>query len=553
MEKINEKIFDGIQIENRHYGVYDFTIAVLRKIGVDKILDEMLFKNKGQDPDIPYSIIGLIFIANLICAQQPLYKISDFFSERGEFDFVGTFGCEIDVPKLMDDRFAYFLDRLHEVGIRKLFSRIDMHSVKNFGINPGDINIDTTSKVMWGEYEEEKAGNNPGAEFKVLYGHSKQKRPDKKQIKIGMTTGDNVVLDAQVLSGNHDDKTYCLDRIAELNEACEELKSFLGFDGFLIADSAAGSEVCFQAANSNGVRLLTRISDSFLASKNISREFLANLEQGRKVILETSKKSQPSEYKIFEGVGNHKGVKLNLCEVYSEQLLAKKSVTVEKQTLKENQKIQKLAESENKKKPYAWLKDAEEAVKRAEKSIGKPAYLDVSVTISEISVQKKGRPRKDNSEPAMRTKFQVGVTVTPKEGAQELKESKVDRECVFVLATNDFNITGEEMLRKYKTQNQVEVRFHQFKSRHFLNVIFLKKTERIEVLMYLYLIGLQACTVVEHVVRKGLVEDGTSITEISTRLKKEKSNFCTIFEVFRLAMRQIRSYEGQKRDTGQET
>ena len=61
------------------------------------------------------------------------------------------------------------------------------------------------SMVMWGEYEtpEGKLGA-----ISINFGHSKQKREDKKQIKLGIGTANSIIVDAKVLSGNKDDKIY---------------------------------------------------------------------------------------------------------------------------------------------------------------------------------------------------------------------------------------------------------------------------------------------------------------------------------------------------------
>ncbi len=58
---------------------------------------------------------------------------------------------------------------------------------------------------MWGEYQDE--GGKVGA-ISITVGHSKDKRPDKNQLKVGLGTADGIICDAKVLSGNEDDKTH---------------------------------------------------------------------------------------------------------------------------------------------------------------------------------------------------------------------------------------------------------------------------------------------------------------------------------------------------------
>jgi len=63
----------------------EFTLAVLCKIGFDRMIDGTFTKKYGRAPDISYSFNGLRFIANLICQQHPLYNIQDMFIKGVRF------------------------------------------------------------------------------------------------------------------------------------------------------------------------------------------------------------------------------------------------------------------------------------------------------------------------------------------------------------------------------------------------------------------------------------------------------------------------------------
>lgn len=49
---------------------------------------------------------------------------------------------------------------------------------------------------MWDQYESEEGTADV---IHINYGYSKQKRDDKKQIKIALGTGNGIVVDGQVL------------------------------------------------------------------------------------------------------------------------------------------------------------------------------------------------------------------------------------------------------------------------------------------------------------------------------------------------------------------
>ena len=60
-------------MKSHGFGQINFIIEVLRTMKVYKILDKFLTK-KGHAPEIPYGVTGMLFIAKIICAQEPLYK-----------------------------------------------------------------------------------------------------------------------------------------------------------------------------------------------------------------------------------------------------------------------------------------------------------------------------------------------------------------------------------------------------------------------------------------------------------------------------------------------
>ena len=146
---------------------------------------------------------------------KPLYLLDEYYEFR---DLEGIFHYPISLDQINDDRFGGFLDRFHEAECRKIFSDIAAKVFIRYNIKIGNINFDTTSKVMWGLYETDEE---PKGVIKIDFGHSKDKREDKKQLKIGIGCAEGIVADAVVLSGNKDDKTYNSDNFDNLKEVMQ--------------------------------------------------------------------------------------------------------------------------------------------------------------------------------------------------------------------------------------------------------------------------------------------------------------------------------------------
>lgn len=164
-----------------------------------------------RQTDISIWIIKLQFSHKLtniyICEDhQPLYLFQDFYEST---DLEGIFHYPVKLSQINDDRLGGFLDAFYEAGPRKIFSTIAANAFTTYGITVKNINYDTTSKVMWGTYETDEGRE--GA-ISIDFGHSKDKREDKKQLKMAIGTAQGLIVDAKVLSGNKDDKTYNMEK-----------------------------------------------------------------------------------------------------------------------------------------------------------------------------------------------------------------------------------------------------------------------------------------------------------------------------------------------------
>mgnify|MGYP000886263877 CR=1 FL=1 len=174
-------------------------------------------------------------MVNMCHDHRPLYRILEYYEYT---DLEGLCHYPVQLEQLNDDRFGGFLDLFYEAGCRKLFTQISTRAVTQYGIEIKNINFDTASKVMWGQYE---ADEGTLGVVQMDFGHSKDNRGDKKRIKSSIGCANGLVVDAHVLSGNKDDKMYNKDTLNELDSTLKNLN--VKKDKFYyIADSALFSE-----------------------------------------------------------------------------------------------------------------------------------------------------------------------------------------------------------------------------------------------------------------------------------------------------------------------
>lgn len=408
----------------------------------------------------------------------------------------------------------------------------------NYGIEVTNINYDTTSKVMWGTYETEELKEGV---ISIDFGHSKQKRQDKKQIKMGIGVANGAMVDAKVLSGNKDDKTYNSETLDDVEDVLKRLK-ISKQDFHYIADSALFTDGNLKKAESRSIKLITRMPETTTLAKDCIREALDRRSEMRDIEIQTAQ-GKVSKYFVLEQDCTYENTKLKCAVCYSVNLEATKERTIAKQVIGEKETLQKLSKVYSK-TSFACEEDANKEILRLlKKDLKKVKYHNVSMEILIIEKKKKGRQPKDASkiEHIMEYFLQLEITVD-----DEKIRKNFEQACTFILCSNDLTLTAEALLTEYKTQIGVEKKFQQLKSPHFVNSLYLDTPERIEALTYLILISMMILSVAEYVVRREMKAEGAIIIGPGG-IKMKQPSLVAILRFFNTGLGvKVVSFEGKK-------
>lgn len=509
-------------VEMYSHGKMNFMVGLCEKLRLADVFNANLEKHLGRKTDIPYGIMAEMMLVNICDDHHPLLRLQEYFEMK---DLEGIFHYPIELSQINDDRFGKFLDAFYEASPRRIFGELSTQAFLTYGIEVKNINYDTTSKVMWGTYET--ADGKEGV-INIDFGHSKQKREDKKQIKMGIGVANGVIVDAKVLSGNMDDKTYNKENLDEVSDVLKRLKIDES-DFYYIADCALFSKENFEKAKK--LKLITRMPETTKLSKECIKKALADRKSMRKLEL-TNAQGKVAEYFVIENTCDYEGVSLKCAICYSVSLEATKTKTIEKQVKKEKECIEKLFKTYNK-RAFACNEDAEnEIIKLTEKDLKKLKYHDIEMIIETKEKKKPGRQPKDPSTARNITQYYLSVKIA--ENETNIKE-QLEEACCFVLCSNDLNISAENLLREYKTQSSVEKKFQQVKSPHFVNALYLNSPERIEALTYLILISMMLLSVAEYVVRREMKVNGEKILGPG-KVKMTQPTLWAILEVFNVGI-----------------
>lgn len=490
-------------------GRFQLFVGLCEKIGLPQIINKHMEKATGRPMDIPPGIEAMILMAPMAEeGYKPLYQLNDYYCTK---DLEGIFHFPVKEEQIKDDRFAYFLDVFYEAGCRTIFSEICANALLSYGIRIKNINYDTTSFVMWGDYEtvEGKTGV-----ITIDFGHSKDRRSDKKQIKLAIGTGDGTIVDAKVLSGNADDKTFNQENIADAAELLDRLHVDKS-DFYYIADSALFSKDNILKMKAAKMKFITRMPDNVKEAKALIEKGPG--ENGKKVVYRNAHNKDVG-YVVEESTGVYQGHALKYAVVYSTALEPAKVKSTEKKVQTEKDRLNREIKNYQK-RIFACVEDAEREIALIQdKKLLKANFHSINVTTKSVEKKRRGRPSLDPSKNLMTTEYQLYIACQQDD---TLIKEHIRKESTFILASNDLELSAEAMLLEYKTQSNVEKRFQQLKNPHFVNSLYLDKPQRVEALAYLILLTIMILSVMEQVVRKGLKEENETVVGTGKKIKKQ--------------------------------
>jgi transposase len=485
-------------------------VGLCEKVGLPQLFNQHMTKTTGRPMDLPPGIEAMILMAPMVEeGYKPLYQLHDYYHTK---DLEGIFHHPVQEEHIKDDRFGYFLDAFYEAGCRQIFSEICTNTLVTYGIQVKNINYDTTSFVMWGEYKtvEGKTGA-----ISIDFGHSKARRSDKKQFKMAIGTAGGTIVDAKVLSGNHSDKTFNKENIADTQKVLERL----GIDKntfHSIADSAFFAKETLDNAKEAKMKWITRIPDNVKVAKALIEK---GISENGKTVLYRNAHHKDVKYVVEESSVTYEGHALNCAVVYSTALESVKRKSIEKKVEKEKDQLDR-AMKDLQKRSFSCKEDAQQELEalQQDKKKWKSAFHTTTLSLTTVEKNLQGRQPLDPTQKRTRTVYHIEMIRVRNE---DQIEAHIQKECVFVLASNNPDLSAEAILLEYKTQSGVEKRFQQLKDPHFVNSLYLEKPERIEALAYLILLTMMMLSVMEQVVRKGLTEENETVLATGKKINAQ--------------------------------
>lgn len=180
----------------------------LKRMQISALIDSCVYGGKNWQ-GCSVGTVTEVFLIYLLVNPRALYSAEDWVRKT---PYLLTFYPNLRANCLTDDRLGNVLDKLNAYGVEKLYSQISIEVIQEFKLKLDVIHFDLTNFALYGDYKE--ATNQPvtpPAPFKITYGFSKKGRSDLKQVALGVgVTGDGgVPIGFKTYDGNQSDsETY---------------------------------------------------------------------------------------------------------------------------------------------------------------------------------------------------------------------------------------------------------------------------------------------------------------------------------------------------------
>ena len=379
---------------------------------------------------------------------------------------------------------------------------------QEFDIRLEQFNNDSTSLSFYGAYagatkEGERFGRPTPA---ITWGHSKDHRPDLKQLLYTLTISDDggVPVFFTTSSGNvADDTTHIAtwELVCQLTGKCDFL---------YVADCKLASKENLAHIAARGGRFVTVLP----RSRKEDGPFRARLREGVEA---------PTWQAMYE-VTNEDGLLLDRLSTCAEESVTsdghrllwyhstrKAAMDAQARARRIQRALAELQELRRRLSgPRTRLRQRSKVDQAVEQLLSQREvadFLRVQVAEQEEAQYRQTTPGRPNEQTQYVKRSRQRYTISW-EWDQAAIEAAEREDGVFPLLTNDRALTAEQVLRAYKSQPLIEKRFSQFKTDFAVAPVYLQDVGRICGLLAVYFFALVVQTLLERELRRAMAAAG---------------------------------------------
>jgi transposase len=513
-------------LREERLGPLPLLTAVLDRAGIPAVLAEAL-PPSGREKLPPARALGVL-LRSVLVEREPIYRQQETV-ERFSAAAFGVTAAEAQA--LRDDQLGHALDRLFAADRGTLLTAIVVRACRAFAVTCTELHNDSTTITFTGQYQAARGRRLFGRRAPwITYGHSKDHRPDLKQLLwILTTTADGgIPVQFRCADGHTSDATTHI-------ETWETLRQLTGRTDFLYV---ADSKFCHRDAMDYVDRRRGRFVTVLPRTRREDATFREWLQTNEPAWEEVWNRPHPRRREgprdiwrvCRDPIPSAEGwpitwVWSSLGALHHEQA-RRERLTRAQQDLTALQR--KLAGPKPRWRSPAQLKGQVDALLR---HLDVDRFLDVQIGVEpehRYRQEQRGRPGPETRYRRL-TRWRLRLTWTVNDAAIAY-EQKSDG--MYPLLTNDRRLTARAVLEAHKRQPVLEKRFEQLKTEHEIAPVFLKNEGRIEAFFCVYFLALLVQALIEREVRRAMHREG--LRDLSLYPEQRPSRRPTAIQIFRL-------------------
>jgi transposase len=490
----------GRTLQSCTIGALPIVNQLLDRMQLEQFLKQHL-RPDGRRIAVPTSRCLLLLLRNILFSREPIYGLGEW-AERFSPELLDL--KKGDLQHLNDDRVGRSLDRLFQASVQELVLDVVRHVVKEFDVSLDELHNDSTTVSFYGAYEDaaEEAKRGKRTRLAITFGHSKDHRPDLKQLLYILTVSDDggVPLYFTTASGNvTDDTTH--------RETWNLLRQLVGHADFLyVADCKLATRENLQYIHNQGGRFITILPRTRREDTEFRQQLLTSIDAVKWHHLYdiTNEDGEVVDRLRVCTQDNLSSEGFRLLWFHSTRKAERDARSRARALDRASKQLAQLqSRLQSSRTRYRQRDKVETAVKEILGDGDVSRWLSVQILEFEEENFKqatRGRPGKNTQyirETTTRYRLSWTTSTTQIEHDQAT-------DGVFPLITNQHEMAAEEVLRAYRRQPLIEKRFSQFKSDFEVAPLYLKEVTRIQAMLAMYFFALMLQTLLERELRQAL-------------------------------------------------
>lgn len=492
---------DGKMLQSYTVGALPIVNHVLRRMNLQMLLERHLPPDDRRTKISTASGL-LLLVRNVLLSREPIYGVSEWAARHAPH-LLGL--SQSDLACLNDDRLGRCLDRLFDGTGPELLLAVVRHVVGEFGLSLEELHNDSTTVSFYGAYPEAAEeglcrGRRTAA---ITYGHSKDHRPDLKQLLYILTVADDGGVPVYFTSANGntvDDQTHC--------DTWDLLRELVGRPDFLyVADCKLASTENLGYIARRGGRFVT-ILPATRTENTKFRQWLCQ-HPGKALWEEIHQVKHQRSQEVVDRLSVFREERSSsegyrLLWFYSTGKAERDQAARLKRTQRTLAGLESLRERLA--GPRTRLRErskVEEAVAEILDEFEVTDSLTVQIEEQQEATFRQAKPGR----PGQNTRYVKQVKkrcVISWQIDMPRVMGPQPTDGVFPLITNALELSPKDVLLSYKRQPIIEKRFSQLKTDFEVAPLYLKSVSRIQALLCVYFLVLLVQTLLERELRHAM-------------------------------------------------